>query len=60
MERIDLLVRVMSLKETHSLLLQEDLIKEENDFTDSDNERPQRTPCTRASCTDKSYSGPLA
>ena len=34
MERIDLLVRVMSLKETRSLLFQEDLIKEGNDFTD--------------------------
>lgn len=34
MERIDLLVRVMSLKETPSLLFQEDLIKEGDDFTD--------------------------
>lgn len=33
MERIDLLVRVMSLKETRFLLFQEDLIKEEDDFT---------------------------
>lgn len=31
MERIDLLVRVMSLKATRSLLFQTDLIKEGND-----------------------------
>ena len=49
MERIDLLVRVMSLKETRSLLFQEDLIKEGNDFTDWENVRPQSTPFTRAS-----------
>lgn len=49
MERIDLLVRVMSLKETRSLLLWEDLIKEGHDFTDSDHVRPQLTPFIRAS-----------
>lgn len=49
MERIDLLVRVMSLKETRSLLFQEDLVKEGNDFTDSENVRPQSTPFIRAS-----------
>lgn len=49
MERIDLLVRVMSVKETHSLLFQEDFIKEGDDFTDSENVRPRWTPSTRAS-----------
>jgi hypothetical protein len=45
MERIDLLVKVMSLKGTASLPFQEDLIKggEENDCTDSEHVRPQST-----------------
>lgn len=47
MERIDLLVRVLSVKETRSLLLQEDLIKEGHDFTDSEHGRPQSTPFIR-------------
>lgn len=49
MEQIDLLVRVMSVKETHSLLFQEDFIKEGDDFTESENVRPRWTPFTRAS-----------
>lgn len=46
MERIDLLVRVVSLKVTRPLLFQENFIKEENGFTDSEHGTPQATPFT--------------
>lgn len=46
MERIDLLVRVVSLKVTRSLLFQENFIKEENGFAGSEYGRPQSTPFT--------------
>lgn len=49
MEQIDLFVRVMSLSETRSLLLQEDLIKGGNDCTDSQHVRPQSAPFIRTS-----------
>lgn len=49
MERIDLLVRVLSPRATHPLLFQVDLIKEGSDFTDSENGRLQSTPFIKAS-----------
>lgn len=43
MERIDLFVKVMSLKETSPLLFLENLINKGSDFTRSENRKEPRT-----------------